>query len=58
MTAVGVAAVAAPKMVGRGKDNVWAFIVEVFGVKLARCGDRGLFYRLSFGCGMGGIWHY
>jgi hypothetical protein len=34
MTAVGVAAVTAPEVVGSGKDHVWAFVVEVFRAKL------------------------
>jgi len=34
VTTVGVAAVAAPKVVGLGEDEVWAFIVEVLRTEL------------------------
>jgi hypothetical protein len=43
VAAVGVAAVAAPKVVGLGEDEVRAFEVEVLGAKLLAMG----FYLLS-----------
>jgi hypothetical protein len=36
MTAIRVATVAALEMIGSGEDQVWAFVVEVFGQKLLR----------------------
>jgi hypothetical protein len=47
MTAVGVATIPALKVVGSGKDEVWTFVVKVFG-----CEFRGIFGRW-FWCGIG-----
>jgi hypothetical protein len=44
VTAARVAAVSPLEMVGRGEDEVGAFIVEVFGAKLLCRGFRLLFF--------------
>jgi hypothetical protein len=43
VTTIGVAAVAALKMIGRGEDQIRTFIVEVFGTEFACRELRGLF---------------
>jgi hypothetical protein len=43
VTAIGVAAVAAAKVVGRGEDEIRTFVVEVLGAKLFGWGFRLLF---------------
>jgi hypothetical protein len=55
MAAVGVATIAALEMVGGREDEVWAFVVEVFGEKLG-WGIRRFFFVWVRG-GLGGVLH-
>jgi hypothetical protein len=38
VAAIGVAAVAALEKIGRGKDDVRPFIIEILGTQLRSCG--------------------
>jgi hypothetical protein len=56
MAAVGVAAVATLEMVDGCEDEVWAFVVEVFGEKLGLGWSRSFFSGWIRG-GLGGVLH-
>jgi hypothetical protein len=52
MATAGVAAIAALEVVGRGKDEVRAFVVEVFRSKLFSGGLRRFFRRIGVEIGL------
>jgi hypothetical protein len=56
VAAAGAAAIAPFEVVGRGEDHVWAFVVEVFGVKLFAWGVHLLFFGW-FGVEIGWLRH-
>jgi hypothetical protein len=56
MTAVGVAAVAAFEVIGRREDEIWAFVIKVFGEEFGSGGVRSFFYIWVRG-GLGGVQH-
>jgi len=54
MAAIGVAAVAALEKIGRGKDDVRPFIIEILGTQLRSCGIFIAYVIVVFGR----LWHY